>query len=112
MVGALGHWAHLNRALIVLAKHFDVVAQRHPRWVAGRRNGSHVVNYQQANEADSGHRSTQLLIPAQAVLRWVEPAHYRGIVSRRAADFLEAQEAIDVLLQRSKASFPVTTLGL
>jgi len=112
VVDALGQWAHLNRVLTLPAKHFDVVAQRHPRWVAWRRNGSLVVNYQQANEADSGHLSTQLLISGQVVFRWVEPAHYRGIVPRRAADLLEAQEAIDALLQRSQPSFPVTTLGI
>jgi hypothetical protein len=110
-VDALGQW-NLNRVLTLPAKNFDVVAQRHPPWVAWRRNGSHVVAYHQANEADSGHLSTQLLISSQAVVRWAEPAYYRWIVSRRAADLLEAQEAIEVLLQRSQPSFPVTTLGI
>lgn len=112
VIDTLGQWAHSNRLLTLLAEHFDVVAQRHPRWVAWRRNWSHVVNCQQADAADSSHISTQLLVPGHVVVRLVDRAHYRGSVSRTAADLLEAQEAIDALLQRSESSFPVTTLGL
>ena len=112
VVDALGQWAHSNRALTLLANHFDVLSQRHPRWVAWRRNWSHVVNCQQTDEADSSQLSTQLLIPGQVVVRLVDTSQNRGSVSRKAADLLGAQEVIDALLQRSQPSFPATTLGL
>ena len=75
VANTLGPQAHSNWVLTLLTNPFDVVAQRHPLGVAWRRNGFHVVNCQQANEADSGHRSTQLLIPGQGVVRLIDPAY-------------------------------------
>ena len=94
----LGQWAHSNRVLPLLAGHFDVVSQRYPRWMTWRRNGSHVVNFQQAAEADCSHIQTQLLIPGQVVVRLVDQPNYRGSVSRTPVDLLDAQEAIEALL--------------
>lgn len=112
VVEDLGRWARSHRSLTLLASHFDEVARRHARWVAWRQHWSHVVDCQAVDEADLPALQPLLLIPGQLVIRLVDRVAYRGSVSRAETDLVQAQEALDALLQRSAPSFPATILGL
>ena len=63
-------------------------------------------------ELEAQQVPTLLLVPGQVCVRLLDPVHFRGTVSNRAADQHDVRERIDALLQRSVEAFPVTTLGL
>ncbi|MEP7099141.1 MAG: hypothetical protein ABI781_01445, partial [Burkholderiales bacterium] len=44
IVELLTQWAASSRKLTLVARHFDEVARRHARWVAWRRDWSHIVS--------------------------------------------------------------------
>lgn len=112
VVEDLGRWAQSHRHLTLVASHFDEVARRHARWVAWRQHWSHVVACQAVDDADLTTLQPQFLIPGRLVIRLVDRASCRGSLSRAEADIVQAQEALDAILQRSTPSFPATLLGL
>lgn len=112
VVEDLTRWATSHRSFTIVARSFDEVARRHPRWVEWRRVWSHIVHCRVNNELEAGQMPVMLLAPGVVSLRLVDPVHYRGTVSREAADAIVWREAIDAVLQRSEESFPATQLGL
>lgn len=112
LVDHLTQWATAQRRITVLARSFDEVARRHPRWVAWRRTRSHVVDCRSNNELEAGQMPTLLLMPGVLTLKLVDAVNYRGSVSRDAGAAVLAREAFDALLQRSEEAFPATNLGL
>lgn len=112
LVESLVQWATPHRQLTVLARNFDEISRLHPRWVAWRRNWSHVVVCRANNELEAGQMPTLLLVPGVLTLRLVDTLHYRGSVSRHGGDALRSREQFDAVLQRSEAAFPATRLGL
>jgi hypothetical protein len=112
VIASLTEWAKGYRKLTLIAQHFDDVARRHGRWVAWRRNWSHIVECRANVELEAGKMPTMLLAPGLVTVRLVDPVRYRGSLSRTAADAVHAREMIDAVLQRSEESFPVTSLGL
>jgi hypothetical protein len=112
IVEALGRWVDSRCTLTLLADSFDELARRQFRFVAWRRQWSHVVRCRSDAELAAEEIPTLLLVPGQVVLRLLDRVHYRGTLSSRPVDLSESREAIDALLQRSAEAFPVTTLGL
>jgi len=112
LIEHLVQWAGAHRKLTVLARNFEELARRHSRWVAWRRTWSHVVECRANNELEAGQMPCLLLMPGLLTLRLVDTEHYRGSVSRGAADAVRAREQFDEVVQRSEESFPVTSLGL
>ncbi len=112
LIEHLTSWARAHRKLTLVARHFDEVPRRHPRWVAWRRTWSHIVECRANNELEAGQMPTVLLAPGLVTVRLVDPVHWRGSVSRRSADAVQSRELIDAVLQRSEEAFPVTSLGL
>jgi hypothetical protein len=112
VVEQLTRWAAAHRSLTVVARHFDEVARRHARWVEWRRQWSHIVQCRANNELEAGQMPMLLLAPGAASVRLFDAVHYRGSVSRVAADAVVWREVIDAVLQRSEEAFPATTLGL
>ena len=112
LIEHLTQWARAYRKLTLVARHFDEVPRRHPRWVAWRRTWSHIVECRANNELEAGQVPTVLLAPGLMTVRLVDPVRWRGSMSRSAADAVHAREQIDAVLQRSEEAFPVTSLGL
>ena len=96
----------------MLARSFDEVARRHARWVAWRRQWSHIVHCRTNNELEAGEMPTLLLASGTLSVRLSDPVHHRGLVSYDKADEIRCREAIDAVLQRSVEAFPATTTGL
>ena len=112
VVDDLTRWAESHRSFTVIARSFEVIAQRQARWVEWRRVWSHVVQCRTNNEMEAGQMPTLLLAPGATSVRLVDPVYYRGTVSREVADAIVWREAVDAVLQRSEEAFPATTLGL
>lgn len=113
VVERLEAWARSQRRLTLIAHGWDVFAARHPRWIAWRRNWSHVVDCRQVVDLEAAAVPTLMLAPGVGTLRMTDPMRFRGrwtvddpVASR------EVSGLIDALLQRSEPGFPVTTLGL
>jgi hypothetical protein len=108
----LTHWVQAHRRFTVVARSFDEIARRHARWVAWRRQFSHVVQCCTNHDLEAGQMPTILLAPGLLSVRLFDRVHYRGTASREAVDAVQWREAIDAILQRSEEAFPATTLGL
>ena len=112
VVEALARWATSRRKLVVYAHSFDALPRIAPRFTEWRRQWSHIVQFRTDPEIEAQQVPTLLLVAGEVTIRLLDPVRYRGMVSGRAADQVEARESIDALLQRSVEAFPPTTLGL
>lgn len=112
IIDALTKWAMPHRKLFVLARHYDEIRRRHPRFVDWRRTWAHVMACRAAPELESGEVPTLFLVPSVVCVRLFDRIHFRGSVSRDAGEFLRNRELFDAVSQRSEESFPASTLGL
>lgn len=113
VVEQLTRWALPHRRLTVVACGYDEVVRRHPRFVAWRRQWSHVVDCRQFDDdGDADALPTLLLAPGVVTVRLFDRQHLRASVSADPADALQARELLDEVAQRSVEAFPATTLGL
>ena len=111
-VESLQRWVDLRCTITLLADSFDEFARRQFRFVAWRKQWSHVVRCRTDSELGAEQVPSLLLVPGQVALRLLDRVHYRGTLSSRPVDLNETREVVDALLQRSAEAFPVTTLGL
>lgn len=111
-VEQLTQWARSSRRLTLVARHFDDVARRHPRWVAWRRDWSHIVGCRTNSELPGGEFPTLLVARGLVSVRLSDNVHHRGRLSHAKPDELRCMEQFDAILQRSAESFPATTTGL
>ncbi len=112
VIDSLTRWVESRRRLTLLAFSFDEMARRQLRFVEWRRQWSHVVRCRHDDELEAEQIPTLLLIPGMLCVRLVDRVRFRGTVSARPVDLVQARETADALLQRSVEAFPVTTLGL
>lgn len=112
LLDALGRWAGSRRRLTLLANDYRLVAQRYPRWLAWRRNWSHIVHCLAVHPEEAAAVPALLLVPGRIAVRLHDLERHRGRVYRAAPDLARCSELLDALTQRAEASFPVTTLGL
>jgi hypothetical protein len=112
VVEHLAQWAASSRKLTLVARHFDEVARRHPRWVTWRRDWSHIVTCRVNKELATGEFPTLLLAAGRVSVRLSDNVHHRGRLARSAAEGLRCREQIDAILQRSEEAFSATTTGL
>jgi hypothetical protein len=112
LVDSLARWVSSRKSLTVFAHRFDELARLQLRFVAWRRQWSHVVHCRSDPELEAEQIPSLMLVPGVTSVRLLDRVRHRGIASGRAVDLAEGRETIDALLQRSVEAFPVTTLGL
>lgn len=112
IIDSLTRWAMPHRKLTLVARHYDEVVRRYPRFVMWRRQYSHVIEARAQEEAEAGQIPTILLAPEVVCVRLTDPVRYRGALSRDVADAIRYREMIDAATQRSVESFPASILGL
>jgi hypothetical protein len=112
VVDQLAQWAATSRKLTLVARHFDEVARRHPRWVAWRRDWSHIVTCRTNKELGTGEFPSLLVASGAVCVRLADNVHHRGRLSHTKADELRCMEQFDAILQRSEEAFPASTTGL
>ena len=112
VIDALARWIDSQRSLTVLAFNFDEMARQQLRFVAWRRQWSHVVHCRSDPDLEAEQIPSMMLVPGVTSIRLLDRLRFRGVLSDRGVDLTECRETIDALLQRSVEAFPVTTLGL
>lgn len=113
LLAALTAWLRLpQRRLVLLARRYDGVPRRLPRFTAWRRDFGHAVEPWQAPEELSPDLPSLLLDDGAVNVQLIDERHWRGraALDPRAATLW--RERIDVVLQRSAPAWPVATLGL
>lgn len=106
-------WLRLpQRRLVLLARHYDEVPRRFPRFTAWRRDFSHAIEAWQAPQELSQDLPMLLVDDGPISVQLIDDVRWRGrtAVDQRTATLW--RERIDVVLQRSEPGFGVSTLGL
>lgn len=101
-----------QRRLVLLARNYDGVPRRCPRFTAWRRNWLHAVTAWQAPAELAADLPTLLVADHGVSVHLVDTLHWRGraaVDERRAHQW---RERIDAVLQRSEPGFTAKTLGL
>ena len=101
-----------QRRLQLLALSYELMPQRYARFVAWRRDRSHVVDMLAPPEDESIALPTLAVDDGRVSVRLFDRVHWRGRCSLDAPDASRIHEQFDALLQRSGPGFPVTQLGL
>jgi len=112
VIANLEQWALSRRKLTLIARHFDEVGRRHPRWVEWRRTWSHIVSCRANPEFEREEFPVLLLAAGTVSVQLSNQEHYRGRTSHDKADEIHCRELVDAVLQRSEEAFPATTTGL
>ena len=112
VVAALSQWAYKHRRLTVIARSFDEILRRHPRWVEWRRNWGHVVECRSVEDIEPEKLPRMWFAPGFLAVRLADPQRYRGFIDEGAAALISIREQIDEIANRSAPAFPVTLLGL
>jgi hypothetical protein len=112
LIETMSRWIDSQRSLTVFAHSFDEMARRQLRFVAWRRQWSHVVHCRSDPDLESDEIPSVLLVAGVTSVRLLDRLRFRGTLSDKAVDLSECRDTIDALLQRSVEAFPVTTLGL
>ena len=108
---ALLSWSRTGRRLILLARRYDMLVDRHARFVAWRRDWSHVVEARAVPGADPVDFPSAWWSPAW-VLHRHDPERCRGVAAADASRRVALRETLDEWLRRSAPAFPAVTLGL
>ena len=112
VLDALGRWAHSQRRLTLLAADYTVLGTRFARWLAWRRQWSHIVRCLLVHEEEAPSVPSLLFVPGFTAVRLHDRDRHRGRIHRAATELAPCHQLLDALSQRAEESFPVTTLGL
>ncbi|MBB4843937.1 hypothetical protein HNP55_002460 [Paucibacter oligotrophus] len=119
LLADLQAWAKPGRRLLLLARQYEDLRRRHPRFVQWRGRYGHCVQARAFDEdwQPLGQGAPEALLWAKGrsatlSLRLLDKLHWRGVLSLSPLDAVSLREQIDASLQRSYESFASTTLGL
>lgn len=112
-VEQLTRWARLGgRELVMIARDYAVIERHHPRFVAWRRDWSHVAQCLLPEEALTLPLPTLWVDSDDQVLRVFDRDHLRGRIGFDRVDRQRAREDFDAISQRASPGFSAGTLGL
>jgi hypothetical protein len=110
---ALAGWLRRpQRRLELLARSYDTVPRRWPRFNGWRSSWAHAITAWQIPEDWPGELPTLLVSDKAVSVHLIDAVHWRGRARLDARTARQWLETCDVVLQRSEATFPVRTLGL
>ena len=110
-IDLLNQWAGHGRRLVLLAGRYDVLIQRHARFVVWRKTWDHVLECRQSRGGEpaatpSGIWGRSAMLQRNDVDRCV------GVLSEDPGRRLRLRQELDELLAESMPAFPASTLGL
>jgi hypothetical protein len=113
MLQRLARWLRLpQRRLVLLARSYDALPRRCPRFCAWRRDWSHAIEPHVVPGDLAADLPTLLVADAGITVHLVDGVHWRGRASADPRDARTWVERCDVVLQRSEPGWAVHTLGL
>lgn len=106
-------WLRLpQRRLVLLARSFDELPRRFPRFERWRMNWAHALEGWLPPEEVSRELPSVLVTDGVLSVQLIDAAHWRGRVALDARRAQQWREDLDVVLQRSERALAVRTLGL
>lgn len=113
LLEALTAWAgHRAVELTWLSGDFEALRRDKPRLTRWRQNWAHRLTCLSPLDLSGGSLDSLLLVDEHLLVQVNDLIHWRGRISDERQDIVLAKERLDAVLQRSAASFPVTTLGI
>ncbi len=115
LLEALRLWVGPRRRLRLLARDYQALARRHPRFVQWRQIYGHVVEARQlSDEGPVDHRRPVALLLGRVPQMWrlIDARQGRAVLESDASAHSAALEWFDAVSQRSEESFAASTLGL
>lgn len=110
-IDLLNQWAGHGRRLILLAGRYDVLMQRHARFVAWRKTWDHLLDCRQSRSGDPGSTPSAIW-GRSAMLSRNDVDHCVGVQSDDPGRRLRLRQELDEWLAESMPAFPASTLGL
>jgi hypothetical protein len=111
VVESLQAWCKSGRHITLLARRFDTLIATHHRFVAWRRQWSHIIEARAVPSASVEEFPSVIWTPTWVASR-LAPELSRGVASTEANRRLVLREELNEWLHKSSPSFPATTLGL
>lgn len=112
VIDALTAWAHQGQRLTLLARSYDEIVRRHPRFVRWRSTWDHKIVCRRCAGYDASDVPSLLWAP-QWTLQRLDVERCVGVSGAEPQRGVQLKEKIDEwLLRRSTPGFPSTTLGL
>ena len=111
VTSALGDWSRTGRKLIMIARSYDAVTRRHPRFVSWRQTWSHIVECRGSASGPSETLPSAMLTP-DWVFERLDLERSAGYSGREATRRVALRESLNERLLKSAPAFPATTLGL
>lgn len=108
---ALGEWSKNGRKLTMLAKNYDEVLRKHPRFVTWRKTWSHIVECRASASTPADVLPSALWSP-NWVMERLDLVHCVGMAGSEVSRRVNLKERLNERLLKSSLSFPATTLGL
>ena len=106
-------WLRLpQRRLVLLARDYEGLPRRCPRFVAGYRLWSHAITAYSPARDDEVALPGLLLVEEVGVVQLFDKERWRGRASGDVSALRPWVDRIDAVLQRSSPAFAATTLGL
>lgn len=111
VVEALNAWSRTGRTLQLLAREFDTLRQRHPRFVGWRTTWSHIVEARACRGASGEGVPSAIWTPAWTLER-IDPERSVLVASRSPERKVALRERLDAFWLKGSPAFPATVLGL
>lgn len=111
VVDLFDSWARSGRQLTLLARRFDEIPRRHPRFVQWRVKWSHIIEARACRNADPQEMTSAFWSPAW-IMRRHDPVRCTGVSGAEPQRRFMLHEELHEWLRQSTPSFPATTLGL
>lgn len=111
VVESLHAWARHGRRMTLLARHYDDLSMRHPRFVQWRQTWSHRIESRGCRQADPLELPSAIWSPGWYLHR-LEMEHCTFVCGDDPRRRVELRNALDEWLRRSAPAFSAITLGL
>jgi hypothetical protein len=108
---SLQAWASGGRRCTLLARRWDEVVRRHPRFVDWRVKWAHIIDARACRSADRLELPSAIWSPGW-VLRRLDLERSNGYTGSEPERRLALREDLNEWLRKSSPSFPANTLGL
>lgn len=112
VVDAFARWVGAHRRLVLLAASFEVLQQRHPRWVRWHASWTHGIECRLVHEDDRSRLHALALAPGHGALQLSDDLRCRGQFVSDPVGLQGCRETVEALYARSEPGLSVTTLGL
>ncbi len=113
LLQALVPWLRLpQRRLVLVARQFDTLQRRHPRFVAWRADWAHAVDTWAPSEGERPVLPALLVDDGATLVHRLQAPDWRVSVGSDAARAQAARGEVQALLARCESAFPVKALGL